>query len=75
MILPTKHITVENSLIGVGGLLLSRMSNPITVSALWEQVRILPQIGTFERFTLALDLLYIMEAVEFRDRRLWRTPR
>ena len=75
MILPTKHITVENSLIGIGGMLLSRMGSPVTVSALWEQVRALPQMGTFERFTLALDLLYIMGTVEFRDQKLWRTQR
>ena len=70
MILPTKHITVENSLIGVGGLLLPHLSQPRTVSALWEKAREMPQVATYERFTLALDLLYIMDAIEFRDGKL-----
>ena len=70
MILPTKHITVENSLIGVGGLLLPLLSQPTTVSALWEVAREMPQVATYERFTLALDLLYILEAIEFRDGQL-----
>ena len=70
MILPTKHITVENSLIGVGGLLLPHLSHPTTVSALWEKAREMPPVATYERFTLALDLLYILEAIEFRDGQL-----
>ena len=52
MILPTKHITAENSLIGLGALLLSQLDSPTTVSTLWQGVRGLPQIATFERFTL-----------------------
>ena len=75
MILPTKHITVENSLIGVGGLLLPLLRQPTTVSALWEVAREMPQVATYERFTLALDLLYILEAVEFRDGKLRMVPR
>lgn len=67
MILPTKHIPVENSFIGIGALLLAYLDQPTTVSSLWQKVRKLPQIATFERFTLTLDLLYIMNIIEFRD--------
>ena len=55
MILPTKHITVENSLLGVGALILVHLERPTTVSSLWEELRTFPQISTYERFTLGLD--------------------
>lgn len=67
MILPTKHIAVDDSLIGLGAILLSRLNEPATVSVLWQQVRELPQVATFERFTLTLDLLYLMNVIEYRD--------
>ena len=67
MILPTKHISIENSLIGLGALVLSHLDQPTTVSSLWQETRELPEIATFERFTLSLDLLYILNAIEFRD--------
>lgn len=67
MILPTKHITVSNSLMGLGAQILSYLNRPATVSSLWQDVRALPEIATFERFTLTLDLLFIMNAIEYRD--------
>ncbi len=74
MIQPTKHITVANSLIGLGALILSRLDRPTSVSSLWQDVRNLPEIATFERFTLTLDLLYIMNVIEYRDGSLRRVP-
>ena len=73
MILPTKHVSAEHSLLGVGALVLSRLGRPRTVSALWEDVRPSSQVATFERFSLALDLLYAIGAVDFRDGLLQRT--
>lgn len=72
MILPTKHISVENSLIGLGALVLAHISEPTTVSSLWLEVQKLPEVATFERFTLSLDLLYIMNIIEFRDNKIRR---
>lgn len=72
MILPTKHVSAERSLLGVGGLLLSRLDRPRTVSALWEDVRAATQVATFERFSLALALLFTIGAAEFRDGLLQR---
>lgn len=73
MILPTKHVSAEHSLLGVGALVLSCLGRPRTVSALWEDVRPNSQVATFERFSLALDLLYAIGAVDFRDGLLQRT--
>ena len=70
MILPTKHITVENSLLGVGAIILVHLQRPTTVSTLWEKLRILPEISTYERFTLGLDLLFMINAIELNEGKL-----
>lgn len=65
MILPTKYVGTSQSILGLGALLLSNMEKAQPVSALWEKVRDNPDVGTFERFTLALDLLYVVDVVDF----------
>jgi hypothetical protein len=55
-------------------LLLDRLDRPRTVSALWDAVRSSPDVGTFHRFVLALDLLYLMGAVHFDQGLLTRGP-
>jgi hypothetical protein len=64
MILPTKHINPLDSLLGVGALILERLKTTKTVTQLWDEMRDLPQVVTFERLVLGLDLLYIMGLVE-----------
>ncbi len=63
MILPTKHISEEQALVGVGAVLLRHLRHPQTVTSLWEKVRTDQSVATFERFVLALDLLYFTGAV------------
>lgn len=70
MILPTKHLTPAQSLLGVGARLLERLDRPKTVNQLWEESRADPSVATFDRFVLALDLLYLVRAVELTDGRL-----
>ena len=65
MILPTKHIKFSNSLLNAGAILLKSIDRSYTVSYLWDKSRKLPEIGTFDKFTLALDLLYSMGLVDF----------
>lgn len=67
MILPGKHTTVDYSLLGVGGVLLSHLHRPQTVSGLWETSKAEPGLVTFERFVLALSLLYALDAVDWQD--------
>lgn len=67
MILPTKHIPTGHSLLGVGAIVLDALERPRTVSALWDGVRSRPEVGTFGRLVLALDLLYAVGAVELDD--------
>lgn len=72
MILPTKHVSTQSSLLGVGAILLRHLDRPQTVTELWERVRIAPEIGTFQRFVLALDLLYALGAVSHQQGHLRR---
>ena len=59
MILPSKHIPENRSLLAVSAVLLRHLSRPQTVTSLWENVRSDQTVATYERFILALDLLYI----------------
>ncbi|MBC6443041.1 MAG: hypothetical protein GDA53_07950 [Rhodobacteraceae bacterium] len=74
MILPTKHMRPERALLTVGADILALLSrHPMTVSGVWDEVR--KQRGTpanvapinYEWFVLALDLLFMLKAVTFRD--------
>jgi hypothetical protein len=74
VILPTKHISQGQSLIGVGAVLLDELELPQTVTSLWEKVRLHRSVGNFERFVLALDMLYIVGSIEIRNGLLERKP-
>ena len=67
MILPTKHLKLSNSLLSTGAILLKQIDNTQTVSTLWDNARNLPEIPTFEKFTLGLDFLYMLGLIDFRD--------
>jgi hypothetical protein len=64
MILPTEHISPLDSLLGIGALVLERLRTSKTVTQLWDETRDVPQVATFERLILGLDLLYMMGLVE-----------
>lgn len=67
MILPNKHIREEEALIGVGAILLKKISSPILLSKLWEQVKDISNVGNYERFILGLDLLFLLGLVKMED--------
>ena len=67
MILPSKHISQDQALIGIGAILLKEIDQPQTVTSLWETVREEDAIGTFERFVLALDMLHIIGAINLEN--------
>jgi hypothetical protein len=73
MILPNKHISPEFSLLGAGGELLARMADEDTVSSLWDRARDVPTVATFERYALALTLLYSLGAIGWEDGFIKRT--
>lgn len=63
MILPSKHISEDQALLGVGAVVLRHLARPQTVTSLWDKVRDDRSVGTYERFVLALDLLHITGVV------------
>jgi hypothetical protein len=67
MIMPNKNRTLSNSLIGMGSDLLMALEVPQTVSSLWEKARNYETIKTFERFILALDLLYTLDLIIYDE--------
>ena len=70
MILPTKHIRPDRALIGVGAEVLGTLGQPMTMSKLWDEIRSRRSADTpntvidYRWFVLALDLLYLIEAIE-----------
>ncbi len=71
MILPTKHIRPDRALLSVGSYLLGFLREPMTVSRLWDEIRSRrgfpsePAPINYDWFVLALDLLFMVGAVEF----------
>ncbi|MDR1871101.1 MAG: hypothetical protein LBS60_04095 [Deltaproteobacteria bacterium] len=70
MILPTKHIRPDRALLSVGSKILETLSQPMTVSRLWDETRAyysqrVPSSSLgYQWFILALDLLYIIGAID-----------
>lgn len=67
MVLPSKHISQEKALLTVGAELLKQLKRPKTVSATWDAVRKSEVHISFDWFVLALDLLYIIGAINIQN--------
>ena len=71
MILPSKHLSERRALLTVGSEVLDMLDRPRTVSSLWEAVRAGKDNAhrrlSYDWFVLALDLLFLMDAVALRD--------
>lgn len=64
MILPTKHVNISQSLLGLGAAVLRQLEHPLSPSHLWERVRSADDASSYDRYLLALDLLFACDAVE-----------
>lgn len=73
MILPDKHLTLSHSLIGSGARVLDAMSQPTTVSRLWDEVRTTAGLNSYWRFILVLDFLFAVGAITLEDGLLAKT--
>lgn len=74
MILPNKHLSQERSLLTIGAKLLNLLSQPKTVSALWEEISSsLSSKGQkkttlrYDAYILTLDLLFLIGAIELQE--------
>jgi hypothetical protein len=75
MILPTKGIPSDKALLSVGARVLGLLTEPKTVSRVWDEFRKTetPVAGvTFDWFVLSLDLLFTVGALELNRGRLHR---
>ncbi len=79
MILPSKHLSQDRAILTIGARILQHLSQPKTVSALWEE---LPRQGKaaqrgapplrYDGFVLALDFLFLVGAIELQEGLLTR---
>lgn len=73
MILPNKHTATDRALLGVGGEILTALAAPKTVSALWDEIRAggvqdtRTAVIDYKWFVLAVDLLFMLDAVELAN--------
>ena len=71
MILPTKHIRPDRALLGIGADILAGLARPMTVSGLWDHLRLRRTASNsnavldYRWFVLALDLLHMIGAIDF----------
>ncbi len=65
-LLPTKYTPIDSSVLGVASLLLSSIGTNDSVSTLWDRVRGLPQVRTFDRYADALTLLFAARIVDMQ---------
>ncbi len=72
MILPNKHLRENETLIGVGAVLMQKMPSSILISDLWELVKEVSNIGNFERFILGLDLLFLLDVIKIENNQIIR---
>lgn len=64
MILPDKYVDLPHSLLGQAAALIAARRGTTTVSDLWAAAQ--PQMS-YERFVLALDLLFVLGVVDGGD--------
>lgn len=65
-VLPTKYVPINSSILGVASILLGDLGANDTVSTLWDRVRTMPQVRTFDRYAEALTLLFAARMVDLR---------
>lgn len=78
MILPTKHLNEERSILRIGAEILLLLGNEVTISRLWsdfqnyrlEELEVKPV--TYDWFILALDLLFMLGVIEFGEGKITR---
>jgi hypothetical protein len=79
MILPTKRLGVERAMLTVGAEILELLTEPKTISRLWDELgrakseRSSIRVVNYDWFVLTLDLLYMLGALEMDHGRIRRT--
>lgn len=78
-LLPHKHVSFSQSLIGIAGLLLRFLSEPRSVDELWALTKSIegwPSKPSFSEVVLSLDLLFCVGQISmFTDGRVQRVAK
>jgi hypothetical protein len=75
MILPSKHISLAESLLGLGGVLLEIIKKkPYSLDSLWQEYSkinnrkdVFPAYHSFDNVILAIDLLFVIGAININS--------
>jgi hypothetical protein len=67
MILPDKYISEKQSLLHLGGVIISLLAKPTTISRLWDIAKDKGHIYSFEHFILTLDMLFMIDAIKLKN--------
>lgn len=76
MILPQKHITLAESLFGLGGYVLELLTEAKSIDMLWDEFNssvekgVYPFAHSFDNLILAIDYLYIIDAIKISEGRI-----
>ena len=79
MILPTKHLRADRSLLALGGEIIAITNEPKTVSRVWQEFSQSRNRSSgsapvsYDWFVLALDLLFIVGALSLSAGRIVRS--
>lgn len=65
MIMPDKNTPLANSLLGYGAIILQNLHSNQTISSLWEKVSSQDSYFTFEKYCLALDVLFAVRLIQY----------
>lgn len=72
--MPSKKITISESIIGVGALVLSVLDEPILIDDCWKKLNqkyvdneTLTKLCTFKKFILILDFLYLLNVININE--------
>lgn len=64
MILPTKHLSHNRAILGIGAEILGHLEKPATVSSVWERFNASPKsYVSYDWFVLGLDFLFLIDAI------------
>jgi hypothetical protein len=74
MLMPTKHVTERNSILGAAGVVLSTITGPTSINELRRRTSGIQAVGTFDRLVLALDFLFMIGVIEFQSGLIGRAP-
>lgn len=67
MILPDKNIRLEYSLLNCGKLILENLATPTTVSGMWSIMGKNEAFTSYDKYILALDFLYMIDAIDIKN--------